>query len=58
MCRFVEIIIEVFNGRLEADVHHLHYDHHLQSGAGEGGGWSEKERGGAGEEVGRPRELH
>ena len=48
----MEIIIEVFNGRLDADVHHL------QSGAGEGGGWSEKERGGAGQEVGRPRELH
>ena len=54
----MEIIIEIFNGRLEADVHHLHYDHHLQSGAGEGGGGSEKERGGAGQEVGRPRELH
>ena len=59
-----KIIFEILNGRTGAGDNHLHYDHYLnydnylQSGAGEGGGWSEKERGGAGQEVGRPRELH
>ena len=58
-----KIIFETFHGRSGAGDNHLHYDHYLyynylQSGAGKGGGWSEKERGGAGQEVGRPRELH